>query len=246
MKNKKYMNSTGSSILRRKTKRSRKSRMMNRELKKLESQNKVGKQKIHIKHRGRPKNYSINNISSNNFKENSSNNSKKEFKSPLPVAKKHSNLLNLKKYSFSNELYYSLTDLLSFLKKYFNIDYENFILKDEQKQEFRAKINEFLTTFTIVYDKMIILVHEIHIEHFFNLIIQFVNLNFEKLIDKFEEVFEKIKAENLKEQTEYLKPSAFISETQIKGDDPLKKKGGQYSKYKTVPKWHHYAWDMIK
>jgi hypothetical protein len=35
-----------------------------------------------------------------------------------------------KKYSINNStVYYNLTELLIFLKKYFNIDYENYILK---------------------------------------------------------------------------------------------------------------------
>jgi len=52
--------------------------------------------------------------------------------------------------------------------------------------------------------------------------------------------------ETIKRDFEYVKCTAFISEDSIKYDDLYKKRNGQYLKYKTIPKWHHYAWDMIK
>jgi hypothetical protein len=35
----------------------------------------------------------------------------------------------MKKYSLDSTVYFNLTELLVFLKMYFNLDYENFILK---------------------------------------------------------------------------------------------------------------------
>ena len=34
-------------------------------------------------------------------------------------------------------------EILSILKEYAHIDYENILLKDEQKQEFKTNLNEF-------------------------------------------------------------------------------------------------------
>lgn len=263
----------GSGLVKGKSKRGRKSRIKKRVMKVLKLKNKTENLEVQpLKKRGRkpkiakltsPVNSSnanfmnnINNIAlsssrSSHLVNNIPNKYKKDFKSPIPLAKKKnslSNSLNLKKFSFEAEtgIHFNLTDLLQFLKFYFNIDYENFILKDEQKQEFKAKINDFLKDFTQIYDKRIILIEEDHIPHFFDIILQFVNVNEEKLFTKFYEVFDKIKPECLKYQLEYLKPHAFLCENYVKENDHYKKKGGQYIKYKTIPKWHHYAWDMIK
>lgn len=65
-------------------------------------------------------------------------------------------------------------------------------------------------------------------------------------MNKFGEVNSKINEETLQEVDEYISSIPFISETTVKQDDAYKKKIGQYVKYKTIPKWHHYAWDMIK
>ena len=45
---------------------------------------------------------------------------------------------------------------------------------------------------------------------------------------------------------DYCLPNAFVSDALIRQEDVNKRKTGQYIKYKTIPKWHHYAWDMIK
>jgi hypothetical protein len=50
----------------------------------------------------------------------------------------------------------------------------------------------------------------------------------------------------MKEKLEYIKPVAFVCENSIKIEENNKKKVGHYAKYKTIPKWHHYAWDIIK
>jgi hypothetical protein len=65
------------------------------------------------------------------------------------------------------------------------------------------------------------------------------------MIEKFEESSSKLKEEKLPSIMEYYKPQAFVCENAIRSDEIYKKKGGQYIKYKTIPKWHHYAWDMI-
>ncbi len=163
----------------------------------------------------------------------------------------NSNLNNIntpyfKKYLINECTYYNLTELLLFLKTYFNIDYENFILKDEEKQEFKAKTNEFLKDFTKIYNKRQILISEQHVNHFFVIIVRFCNIDLEKVLKKFYDIFNKIEKENLPDIIEYIEPSAFVCENLIKNEESFKKKGGQYVKYKTIPKWHHYAWDMIK
>ena len=60
----------------------------------------------------------------------------------------------------------------------------------------------------------------------------------------FSREFQKEKEKN--EISDYIPPKAFFSETIIKTDDNNKKKTWQYMKYKTIPKWHHYALDIIK
>jgi hypothetical protein len=78
------------------------------------------------------------------------------------------------------------------------------------------------------------------------LIVHFVDINLEKLLEKFNDIYSEVETEILTENLEYVQCLAFLSENQIKNEDAYKKKGGQYVKYKTIPKWHHYAWDMIK
>jgi uncharacterized protein YwqG len=142
--------------------------------------------------------------------------------------------------------YYDLTEILNFLKLYFNIDYENFILKDEQKQEFKAKVNDFLRDYTHIYKKTQILIQEAFMVTFFELISRFIGVNLDRIANKFKEIESKMKEEKLESILEYVQPSAFVCETPIRNEDAYKKKAGQYVKYKTIPKWHHYAWDMIK
>ena len=48
------------------------------------------------------------------------------------------------------------------------------------------------------------------------------------------------------ENKEYIPAKAFISDSLIKVEENNKKKTWQYMKYKTIPKWHHYALDIIK
>lgn len=55
-----------------------------------------------------------------------------------------------------------------------------------------------------------------------------------------------MKIENLQRELEYLKPIIILSDSPIKSEDLQKKKNAQYTKFKTIPKWHHYSWDMIK
>jgi hypothetical protein len=78
------------------------------------------------------------------------------------------------------------------------------------------------------------------------LISLFVGINVDKILDKFKEVASKMREEQLESALEYIEPTAFVCETPIRNEDAYKKKAGQYVKYKTIPKWHHYAWDMIK
>jgi hypothetical protein len=153
---------------------------------------------------------------------------------------------NFKRYIIDQLTYYDLTETLNFLKIYFNIDYENFILKDEQKQEFKAKVNDFLRDYTLIYKKTQILILKAFIREFFEMISRFVGVNIERILNKFWEMESKMKEEKLECIIDYIQPSAFVCETPIRNEDAYKKKTGQYVKYKTIPKWHHYAWDMIK
>jgi hypothetical protein len=73
-----------------------------------------------------------------------------------------------------------------------------------------------------------------------------MQIDFDSLSDKFIDIDKKLESVKLEDCLEYCTPNVFISDTLIKHEDLNKKKSGQYAKYKTIPKWHHYAWDMIK
>lgn len=47
------------------------------------------------------------------------------------------------KYKLEDKIYYDFQDILSFLKDEYEIDYEEPILNDEEKQEFKTKLNLF-------------------------------------------------------------------------------------------------------
>ena len=50
------------------------------------------------------------------------------------------------KYKLEDKIYYDFQDILSFLKDECEIDYEDPILNDEEKQEFKTKLNFFFKT----------------------------------------------------------------------------------------------------
>ena len=50
------------------------------------------------------------------------------------------------KYKLEDKIYYDFQDILSFLKDEYEIDYEDPILNDEEKQEFKTKLNLFFKT----------------------------------------------------------------------------------------------------
>lgn len=52
------------------------------------------------------------------------------------------------KYKLNDKYYYNFMDLLMFIKNCYGIDYENSILKDEQKQEFKVKLNSFFSNYS--------------------------------------------------------------------------------------------------
>ena len=74
--------------------------------------------------RGRPKGKEVN-------EKNNNNNDKKE------QIKKYG------KYKIENKIYFEFMEILSILKEYSHIDYENIVIKDEQKQEFKTNLNDF-------------------------------------------------------------------------------------------------------
>ncbi len=154
--------------------------------------------------------------------------------------------LSLNKYVLDSNFYFELTEILNFLKIYFEVDYENFILKDEHKQEFKAKVSDFLNDFSKIYNKRKILIRQDYLELFFELLSKFINIEAEIILNKFNEIYSQLKMEILQPSYDYIEPRVFIFENVIKNEDAYKKKSGHYSKYKTIPKWHHYAWDMIK
>ena len=91
-----------------------------------------------------------------------------------------------------------------------------------------------------------ILIQDSYVDVFFEIVTSFLKeLDLDDVLDKFYEFSEKSKEITLNEVEEYIKPVAFVSEDNIKHDDINKKKGGQYIKFRTIPKWHHYAWDML-
>ncbi len=95
--------------------------------------------------------YKINKIKKKN---NSQLNTKKNFRRGRPKGKevldKNSNKNDKKeqikkygKYKIENKIYFEFMEILSILKEYSHIDYENIVLKDEQKQEFKTNLNDF-------------------------------------------------------------------------------------------------------
>ena len=100
----------------------------------------------------------------------------------------------------------------------------------------------------VISKKNLILLNRQFTEEFYSLILKFieVDITLDKIMDKFNLFADNLPEENIKQEMEYVKSSAFVNETSIKYDDLYKKRNGQYLKYKTIPKWHHYAWDMIK
>ena len=108
------------------------------------------------------------------------------------------------------------------------------------------KLNNFLKEHTTIYNSSKILIRECYLELFFEIISKFINIPSENLFSNFEKISKNFKEKKLKRNLEYTKQTAFVCENQIKLDEGNKKKVGHYAKYKTIPKWHHYAWDMIK
>ena len=51
------------------------------------------------------------------------------------------------KYDIENILYFDFLEILSFLKEFYNFDYENDSLKDEKKEELKSKLNIFFNKF---------------------------------------------------------------------------------------------------
>lgn len=107
-------------------------------------------------------------------------------------------------------------------------------------------MDNFLKDYTVIYSTSNILIKESYLILFFDIISKFIDISHEDLTQKFKEISKNFKDKKLKEKLEYIKPVAFVCENLIKIEDINKKKVGHYAKYKTIPKWHHYAWDMIK
>ncbi len=87
-------------------------------------------------------------------KNNKKGNNKKLFKRGRPKGKeiidksnnnndKKEQIKGYRKYKIENKIYFEFMEILSILKEYAHIDYENILLKDEQKQEFKTNLNEF-------------------------------------------------------------------------------------------------------
>ena len=51
------------------------------------------------------------------------------------------------KYDIEDILYFDFLEILSFLKEFYNFDYENDSLKDEKKEELKSKLNIFFNNF---------------------------------------------------------------------------------------------------
>jgi hypothetical protein len=63
---------------------------------------------------------------------------------------------------------------------------------------------------------------------------------------KLEKQIKNYNKEYIPSEIKLIKENAFVSEVNIKSEELNKKRNGQYLKYKSIPKWHHYAWDIIK
>jgi hypothetical protein len=73
-----------------------------------------------------------------------------------------------------------------------------------------------------------------------------MKVDFGKLIKYFNQLCT-IQGEILiNDSIEYIKPTCFISDTIIRPDDNIKKKPGPYLKYRTLPKWHFQALDLLR
>ena len=81
-----------------------------------------------------------------------------------------------------------------------------------------------------------------------NLIFKYIDFSIDKLniLIKLEEQIQNYPRELVPSEIKLIKKKAFVTEANIKSEDLNKKRNGQYLKYKSIPKWHHYAWDMIK
>lgn len=86
------------------------------------------------------------------------------------------------------------------------------------------------------------------IEELFNLLQRFLDwpVQTDIILNKFHQKIEIANVETIKQDLEYIKGSAFICETSVMANELYKHRHGQYVKYKTIPKWHRYALDMIK
>jgi len=86
------------------------------------------------------------------------------------------------------------------------------------------------------------------IEEFYKLIFEYIDFktDIDIFFNRFSSYTSYLPKEVIIQEMDYIKSNAFLSESTIKYDDLFKKRNGQYLKYKSIPKWHHYAWDIIK
>jgi len=103
-----------------------------------------------------------------------------------------------------------------------------------------------LKNYSKVYNKSHILIEKCHVALFYQLISKFLNQNYLEVFNYFQEKSENEEILKMKESLEYIQPISFVSDTVIKHEEQLKKKPAQYLKYKTIPKWHYHALDLLR
>ena len=77
------------------------------------------------------------------------------------------------------------------------------------------------------------------------MICKFFNIKFNELLNYFETKSSNQENFTIKDSIEYIKPTCFVSDSVIKFEDSIRKKPA-YLKYKTIPKWHFHALDLLR
>lgn len=102
-----------------------------------------------------------------------------------------------------------------------------------------------MKNYTKIYKKSQILIEKCHVPLFYEILAKFFNISFHELIAFFKKKAEEEEFIKIKDSIEYLKPSCFISDSFIKNEENIRKKTS-YLKYKTIPKWHYHALDLLR
>ncbi len=89
------------------------------------------------------------------------------------------------------------------------------------------------------------MIEKCHVPLFFEILCKFLSVDYRTLLNYFQKKSKEEEFIKIKKTLEYMKPTCFVSDSMIKFDETLRKKP-PYLKYKTLPKWHFHALDMIR